>query len=66
MCEYTRTEGSKQNVDFDSSLYLGHSAFWRNAFRMHSLQKPRSKIQGSHKTPDQNLGFLKNFDRDWL
>jgi hypothetical protein len=27
MCEYTRTEGSKQNVDFDSSLYLGHSAF---------------------------------------
>jgi len=23
----THTEGSKQNVDFDSSLYLGHSAF---------------------------------------
>ena len=27
ICEYTHTEGSKQNVDFDSSLYLGHSAF---------------------------------------
>jgi hypothetical protein len=25
ICEYT--QGSKQNVDFDSSLYLGHSAF---------------------------------------
>ena len=47
------------------ALYLGHSAFWRNASRTHSLQKPRSKIQDSHKTPDQNLGFLKNFDRDW-
>ena len=23
----THTQGSKQNVDFDSSLYLGHSAF---------------------------------------
>ena len=23
----THTAGSKQNVDFDSSLYLGHSAF---------------------------------------
>ena len=26
-CVNTHTEGSKQNVDFDSSLYLRHSAF---------------------------------------